>query len=213
LSKDEIIANGILFYLAGYETTASTLNWLFYELAMNPEHQQKCYEEICNVMEGKDTDDCPTYEEINKLEYLEQCLEESMRLYPAAPRLERMVDQDCVVDGISLKKGSFVSAMIYGMHHNADIYPDPEAYDPERFSSENKESRHQCAWAPFGLGNRNCVGMRLALLEMKITLVAVLRNFVLQPCDETPPRPVKLAQNFRMDSEKPIMLKVTSRKQ
>lgn len=55
-----------------------------------------------------------------------------------------------------------------------------------RFNAENKERRHQCAWAPFGIGNRNCVGMRLALLEMKVTLVAALRNFVFEPCEETP---------------------------
>ncbi|KAF6041267.1 CYP3A4 [Bugula neritina] len=190
LKREEIVSNAVLFFLAGYETTATTLNFILYELAMNQGVQQKAYEEIMENMSSEEA----TYEELSKME------------------VERLVEKDTSIEGIHLPAGCMVSAMIYAIHHDPEIWPEPEEFRPERFSPENSEGRHQYAWMPFGIGNRNCIGMRLALLEMKIALVKILTNFVLEPCDGTPEKPMKYSQNFRMAPEKPIKIAANCRK-
>ncbi|XP_067948400.1 cytochrome P450 3A24-like [Watersipora subatra] len=209
LTKDEVVANAVLFFMAGYETTALTLHYVLYELTINPDIQKKVYEEIMANISGEEA----SYDELSKMEYVDWVLQEAMRLYPAAPRLERLVNKDTTVAGIHLPVGSMVSAMVYSIHHDPEIWPDPEEFDPERFSPENREGRHQYAWIPFGLGNRNCIGMRLALLNMKIAMVKILRSYVLEPCEDTPSKPIKWAKNFRLDPEKRIMISAKRRKQ
>ncbi|XP_067950041.1 lithocholate 6-beta-hydroxylase-like isoform X2 [Watersipora subatra] len=209
LTKDEVVANAVLFFMAGYETTALTLHYVLYELTINPDIQKRVYEEITTNMSGEEA----SYDELSKMEYVDWVLQEAMRLYPAALRLERLVGRDTTVAGVHLSAGSMVSALVYPIHHDPEIWPDPEKFDPERFSPENREGRHQYAWIPFGLGNRNCIGMRLALLNMKIAMVKTLKNYVLEPCEGTPTKPLTWARNFRMDPEKPIMISAKRRAQ
>ncbi|XP_067931668.1 cytochrome P450 3A16-like [Watersipora subatra] len=202
LTKAEIIANAILFFLAGYETTSLTLHFIFYELAMNPDVQQRLYTEVKENMAS----DVATYDELFKMEYLDWVISETMRIYPAVQRLERLVDRETTIEGITVPAHSMVSAMIYAIQHDPEIWPNPSEFDPERFSPANKDSRHQYAWLPFGIGNRNCVGMRLAQLELKVAIVKIVSNFVLEPCAETPSKPIEYAKNFRQHPKTPIKL-------
>ncbi|XP_067931669.1 cytochrome P450 3A11-like [Watersipora subatra] len=189
LTKNEVIANAILFFLAGYETTSLTLHYVFYELAMNPDVQERLYDEIKENVGS----DIATYEELMKME------------------LDRLVDRETTVEGIQLPTGCMVSAMVYAIHHDPEIWPEPSRFDPEKFSPANKEGRHQYAWIPFGLGNRNCIGMRLALLELKVVIVKIVSNFMLEPCAETPSKPIKFLRNFRQHPQTAIKLTAKQR--
>lgn len=87
-----------------------------------------------------------------------------------------------------LEKGTRVIVSVMGIHHDPEIYPDPEEFDPERFSKEKIARRHRFAWLPFGDGPRNCIGMRFGVMQTRIGLATILTNFRLSPTENTPTR-------------------------
>ncbi|XP_013394387.1 cytochrome P450 3A4 [Lingula anatina] len=206
LTTEEIAGNGLLFFIAGYGTANDTLGYTSYLLATHPEVQQRLLEEIDDVLQGAE----PTYDNVSKLTYLEQVINESMRLYPVGLRQDRVPTRDTTVNGLFIPKGTVVIIPIYAIHMDPEKYPDPEKFDPERFTPEAKAKRNPFCYLPFGMGPRSCIGMRLALLEMKIILVKVLQNFTLKTCAETQ-IPLVLSKSDAMRPEKPIMLKVEER--
>lgn len=122
-------------------------------------------------------------------------ISEIMRRYPPAHRLERKCIKDYKVPGsdFTIPKDLIVAVSVQGIHMDPDIYPNPDKFDPERFSPENKAKRHSCAYLPFGMGPRNCIGMRFALIESKVALAYIAYNFFVEPTENTP-IPVKLDQ-------------------
>ena len=158
LTDDVIVAQSILFILAGFDTTQSLLLFALYELAVCPHVQEKLVNEVRkakNDFGGKFT-----YENINELEYLDKVVNETLRKYPPVPRLERLTMADYKVPDSQLiiPKGILVCVPTYGIQHDEKYYPDPEVFDPERFSTEEKNKRHPMAFQPFGHGPRNCIG-------------------------------------------------------
>ena len=129
LTRTEILAQAILFFTAGYDTTASSISFLAYNLACHPEEQDKLIEEVKDVIGDKDD---ITDEDLHKMPYLEMCMNESLRMYSIVLRLERYAARDVVVKGIPLPKGSMVGYPIYQIHHSPEIYPEPEKFKPER---------------------------------------------------------------------------------
>ncbi|CAO2630644.1 Cytochrome P450 3A31 [Lemmus lemmus] len=127
------------------------------------------------------------------MEYLDMVLNEILRLYPIGFRIDRVCKQDVDVDGVLVPKGSVVMIPVYALHHDPQYWPEPEEFHPERFSKENKGSINPYVYMPFGNGPRNCIGMRFALMSMKLALTKVLQNFSFQPCKETQ-IPMKLSQ-------------------
>ncbi|XP_013383811.1 cytochrome P450 3A4-like [Lingula anatina] len=206
LTTEEIAGNGLLFFSAGHGTASDTLGFTTYLLAAHPGVQQRLIEEIDDVLQGTE----PSYDNVSKLTYLEQVLNEAMRLYPVGFRMDRVPNQDTTVNGLFIPKGTCVIIPIYAIHMDPEKYPDPEKFDPERFTPEAKAKRNPYWYMPFGMGPRNCIGMRLALLEMKIILVKVLQNFTLKTCAETQ-IPLVLSTSKPMKPEKPIVLKVEGR--
>ncbi|XP_021009989.1 cytochrome P450 3A41-like, partial [Mus caroli] len=182
LSDMEITAQSIVFIFAGYETTSSTLSFTLYCLATHPDIQKKLQEEIDEALPNKAP---PTYDTVMEMEYLDMVLNETLRLYPIANRLERACKKDVELNGVYIPKRSTVMIPSYALQHDPQLWPEPEEFQPERFSKENKGSIDPYLYLPFGNGPRNCIGMRFALLNMKLTLTKVLQNFNFQPCKET----------------------------
>ncbi|XP_027269458.1 cytochrome P450 3A31 [Cricetulus griseus] len=207
LSDMEIIAQSIIFIFAGYETTSSTLAFALYLLATHPDIQKKLQEEIDVALPNKTR---PTYDKVMEMEYLDMVMNETLRLYPIGNRLERVCKRDVQMDGVFVPKGSIVMVPVFALHYDPQYWPEPEEFRPERFSKENKGSIDPYVFMPFGNGPRNCIGMRFALMNMKLALTKVLQNFSFQPCKETQ-MPMKLSRKAMLQPEKPIVLKVVPR--
>ncbi|NXI45889.1 CP3AD protein, partial [Galbula dea] len=207
LTDIEILSQAFIFLFAGYEPTSNTLCYLAYELAMHPDVQQKVLEEIDTVLPNK----APlTYEAIMQLEYLDMTVSETLRLYPIGGRIERTCKKDVEISGVTIPKGTVVMIPPYTLHHSPEYWPNPEEFRPERFSKENKESIDPYTYLPFGAGPRNCIGMRFALLTLKVAIAALLQHFTFQTCKETP-IPLKLLSQGLLTPEKPIILKLVPR--
>ncbi|XP_017389148.2 cytochrome P450 3A5 isoform X1 [Cebus imitator] len=207
LSDLELVAQSIIFIFAGYETTSSVLSFTIYELATHPDVQQKLQEEIDVVLPNKAP---ATYDAVVQMEYLDMVVNETLRLYPITIRLERVCKKDVEINGVFIPKGALVVIPTYTLHYDPKYWTEPKEFRPERFSKKNKDSIDPYIYTPFGTGPRNCIGMRFALMNMKLALIRVLQNFSFKPCKETQ-IPLKLGVQGLLQPEKPIILKVESR--
>nr|XP_010963633.1 cytochrome P450 3A29-like isoform X2 [Camelus bactrianus] len=207
LSDLELVAQGIIFIFAGYETTSNSLSLLVYELATHPDVQQKLQEEIDATFPNKAP---PTYDGLVQMEYLDMVVNELLRLIPLAGRLERVCKKDVELNGVLIPKGTTVMVPVFILHHDPELWPEPEEFRPERFSKRNQDSINPYTYLPFGTGPRNCIGMRFAMMSMKLALVKVLQNFSFKPCKETQ-IPLKLITQSLSQPERPVVLKVEPR--
>jgi cytochrome P450 len=169
--------------LAGYDTTSNALSFTSYLLALHPDVQDRLAEEIHKHL--SENPDQSLYDAANQMEYLDMVFQESLRLYPPVPVIGRACKADCVIGGIPIKAGMRVDVPIYAYHRRPEIWPEPDKFDPERFTAENKAGRHPYAHVPFGCGPRSCIGMRLAVLEAKMALIEVLDNYKLVRAPDT----------------------------
>ena len=127
------------------------------------------------------------YDQLAALPYLDQVLCESLRFYPPVVTfVSRHAAQPARLGGYSLPAGVNLMAPVWTIHHDPAVWPDPERFEPERFSRERSEGRHPMAWLPFGAGPRNCLGRRFAMLETKLLLVRLVRRFRLEMAESTP---------------------------
>ncbi|XP_072033259.1 cytochrome P450 4F4-like [Amphiura filiformis] len=179
LTDQEIQDEVDTFMFEGHDTTASGLSWMLYNMANNPAYQQKCREEVDELMAKKGSDQLE-WDDLNQLPYLTQCLKESLRFHPPVPIVMRRLTKDIAFpDGKVAPAGTFVTIPISALHHNPAVWKEPELYDPERFSSENSKSIPPYAYVPFSAGPRNCIGQNFAMNEMKVVMANILHNFTL----------------------------------
>ena len=183
LSDNEIMAQSITFLLAGFETTGSTLTNAAYLLAANPKVQNKLIEEIDKAEEARGS--TPLYDHVQKLGYLDQVISEVLRLCSPAFNLIRRCDEDAEYKGIRIPKGVEVNVPSYVLHRDPEVWESPLEFNPENFSPEAKEKRNPYSFLPFGTGPRQCMGMRLALLEIKLALLKILQRFKFERAPET----------------------------
>ncbi|XP_052023981.1 cytochrome P450 3A9-like [Apodemus sylvaticus] len=207
LSDLEIVAQSIFFIFAGYETTSSALSFALYLLATHPDVQKKLQDEIDAALPNKTP---VTYDVLAEMEYLDMVVNETLRLYPVGGRLERVCKKDVEINGVFIPKGTVVMVPTFALHKDPKCWPEPEEFCPERFSKKNQDRINPYTYLPFGNGPRNCIGMRFALMNMKVALVRVLQNFSFQPCKETQ-IPLKLRKKGFFQPEKPIILRAVSR--
>ncbi|XP_074915069.1 cytochrome P450 3A29-like isoform X1 [Buteo buteo] len=185
LSDEEILAQALLFVFAGYETTSSTLSYISYNLATHPDVQQRLQDEIDANLPKKAI---PTYNAITQMEYLDMVVNESLRLFPPGGRIERVCKKTVELNGVTIPKGMVVIVPAYVLHRDPGYWPEPEEFRPERFSKESRESIDPYTFLPFGAGPRNCIGMRFALLIVKVAMVVLLQKFSFRTCEDTPVR-------------------------
>ncbi|GIX78249.1 cytochrome P450 3A21 [Caerostris darwini] len=185
LSMDELVAQCVIFFLAGYDTTASTLSFVTYQLAICQDVQDKLREEVDQAI--KENNGVLTYEAVQSLKYLDNVISETLRMYPPAIRMERSAEADYQLGntGITIPKGMIVTIPVFAMHRDPKLFPDPEKFDPDRFTQEEREKRDPYSYLPFGAGPRNCVGMRFALMEIKVCLSYVVANLRIKKCPQT----------------------------
>ncbi|XP_054759699.2 cytochrome P450 3A24-like [Lytechinus pictus] len=182
LTLEELFAQGTLFFAAGYETTNIALTYVTYCLAMNPDVQDQLVREIEEVAPTRES---VNYSNVAKMGYLDNIVCETLRLYPPILITDRMCGETYTYNGITIPKGMQVAIGIYITHYNPDIWEDPTRFDPNRFTKENREKRHPFAWIPFGAGPRNCIGMRFALMEVKMAIIRLLQNYRVETCPNT----------------------------
>ncbi|XP_066481121.1 cytochrome P450 4B1-like [Tiliqua scincoides] len=187
LSDEDLRAEVDTFMFEGHDTTASGISWLLYCMAQNPEHQQRCREEIKELLEEKMN---IQWDDLGKMTYCTMCIKESLRLYPSVPYISRELNAPVTfADGRSLPKGCIAALNIYGLHRNPEIWDNPEVFNPLRFSPENSRGRHPYAFLPFAAGPRNCIGQQFAMNELKVALALILLWFELFPEPSKPPIP------------------------
>ncbi|XP_036604529.1 cytochrome P450 3A24-like [Trichosurus vulpecula] len=207
LSDEEILAQSIIFILAGYETSSSVLSFLFYNLATHPEIQQKLQKEIDAVLPNKEA---VTYDALAQIEYLDMVIHETLRMFPIVSRMERVAKKTVVINGLTIPKGTVVMAPAFVLHHDPEYWPEPEEFRPERFSKDNKGSINPYVYLPFGTGPRNCIGMRFALMNIKVATSRLLQEFSFRTCKETQ-IPLKLSKRPLLSPAVPIVLQAVPR--
>jgi len=173
--RDEMMT----LFLAGHETTANALTWIWYLLSQHPEVESKLVRELSRVLNGR----TPTAADLHQLPYTEMVLRESLRLYPPAPGFAREPIEDVRIGGYEIPRGSLIAVNTYALHRDARFFHDPERFDPERFAAgwEARIPRH--AYLPFGLGPRVCIGNGFAMMEARLILAALAQHwqFLLEP--------------------------------
>ncbi|XP_046574684.1 cytochrome P450 3A29-like [Haliotis rubra] len=207
LTSTEILAHSVTFFLAGHETTSTTMSFVAYNLALHPHWQDRVTMEIDEIL----GETLPTYDNVGKLQQLEMCVLESLRLYPPAVRFEREAADDIVISGVCIPKNTMVIAPVFAMNRDPNVFPDPDIFQPERFSTENKSRLGQYDFMPFGMGPRSCIGMRMAMVETKMGLARMLQHFKFVRSDQTQV-PLTFRKSPLLQPEKGIWLKLQARK-
>jgi len=185
LSDDEIMAQSMAFLVAGFETTGNTLTSTAYYLATNPDVQDRLIQEIDELVETRG--DKPLYEVVQKAVYLDQVICEVLRLSGPAFLLARQCAEDTTYKGIRFPKGIDVNIPTYVLHRDPEVWQNPLDFNPDNFSPEAKSKRDPYSYLPFGTGPRQCIGMRLALLEIKQGLLEIMQRFKFERAPETVP--------------------------
>jgi cytochrome P450 len=173
MTNEQLRDEAIAIFIAGYETTSTFLSFACGELAKNPQVAQALYAE-CDTVLGQAT---PTVAHLQRMPQLYMTIHEVLRLYPSAYWLPRTSEEEDVIDGFRIPKGTLVVLMTYVLHRHPEFWPEPERFDPWRFTPERSAGRHPLAWIPFGTGQRQCIGKDFALLEAQLILCRLLSSF------------------------------------
>lgn len=180
IDDDTLLANSLLFLIAGFETTASTLSFIIHLLAQHPQEQEKVHEEL---MRRYPSDEELDYGDLQDLQRLDMFVKEALRLYPPVVLLvSRHCRADTTILGQFFPAGCEILAPVWHVHHDPQLWPDPFCFNPERFAPEVSKDHHPGAYMPFGIGPKSCIGNRFALLELKAALCTLLRKFQVLPC-------------------------------
>ena len=176
MSDQQVRDEALTLFLAGHETTAQALTWTFYLLSKNPECERRLHAELDQVLGGHP----PEFDDLPRLRYTEMVLAESMRLYPPAWAIGRKSIQPFELGGYPIRKGSIFIVSPYVTHRDPRFFPDPERFDPERWTPEARDARPKFSYFPFGGGARVCIGERFAWMEGTLALAAIAQKWRLR---------------------------------
>ncbi|KAJ6221922.1 hypothetical protein RDWZM_000467 [Blomia tropicalis] len=220
LTEDEIVAQCMIFFVAGFETTAATISHCIYQLMKNPSIQDRLYDDLCKQLDHEPIIDskcksndlieyCDTL--LNKMPYLEAVIKETLRMYPPVIRIERRLGVNYYkLGGIPLVKNVLVEIPTIAVHYNPEYYPNPDRFDPERFMPHNRSKLTPYTYLPFGDGPRNCIGIRFAYQEIKMCLAQLISRYRFECTPETPDKLQFLNGSIMLNS-RPFPVKVIKR--
>ncbi|GLH10362.1 Probable cytochrome P450 6t1 [Gryllus bimaculatus] len=183
LEDVDITAQALVFFFAGFETSATALCFITYAIATHPEVQKRLQNEVDEAMMHTNGD--LTYETVQGMKYLDMVVSEALRLYPPGIATDRQCSGDITIPAnngepaLHFKDDDVLWIPVCGIHRDPQYWHDPEKFDPERFSDENKQNIKPFTYMPFGFGPRICIGQRFALLEVKLALIYMVANFEL----------------------------------
>ncbi|XP_014476945.1 PREDICTED: cytochrome P450 6k1-like isoform X2 [Dinoponera quadriceps] len=185
LNGDDLVAQTMIFFTGGFETSSTAMSFALYELAMHPEMQDKLRKEIFDALNSSDGK--ITYDMVMTLPYLHMVVSEALRKYPVMPFIDRRAVKTYQLPNsdLTIKKGTRIFLSVFGLHWDPQYFPNPEKFDPERFSEENKSNISAYTYLPFGKGPRMCVGPRLGLLQTKLGIMKMLCRYEVTPCEKT----------------------------
>lgn len=192
ITDTDVAAQALIFFFAGFDTVSSLMSFASHEIAINPDIQTRLRAEINQTL--KDTNGKLTYEALLQMKYMDMVISEALRKWPTGVVGDRICTKPYTIKAdpqrphekpIHLNVGDPVWIPVYGLHRDPKYYPDPDKFDPERFSDENKANIQPYTYLPFGTGPRNCIGSRFALMETKAVLFRLLEHFELVPTAKT----------------------------
>ncbi|GJQ70345.1 hypothetical protein Trydic_g22779 [Trypoxylus dichotomus] len=182
LTTDDIVAHAVSFFGDGFETSSIALSFLLYDVAANPDVQQKLRDEINDFIKSHGSS--LTYDVIQDMNYLDCALSESLRLHPPASFLSKTCTTNFIFPPsnkiskeVMVEKDTPIIIPVYSLHHDSKYFPSPEKFDPDRFLESNKANIIRGSYLPFGEGPRLCVGIKFAILQVKAGAIALIRNF------------------------------------
>ncbi|XP_002133127.2 probable cytochrome P450 6t1 [Drosophila pseudoobscura] len=194
---DFFVAQASFLLLAGFDTSSSTITFALYELAKAPAIQKRLRDELSDALRTNRHQPL-NFDSVNGLSYLRQVVDEVLRLYPPTAFLDRCCNDENGYDlsawncgrALKLPAGAPVYISVLGLHRDPVHWPNPNQFDPEHFSPEQREQHHPMTYLPFGAGPRGCIGTLLGQLEIKVGLLHILKNFRVELCERTLPEMV-----------------------
>jgi cytochrome P450 len=189
---------------AGHDTSTSTLSFMMYELAHHPEVAEKLRAEADEVLGGES----PSVDSLERMPYLDMVLDEVLRLYPPAWIGPRRAVRDFEFGGYGVPSGAYVNYCSWASHRIPEVFPEPEAFIPERFTSERKAALPRGAYVPFGGGSRICIGKRFGQTEVKLVATMLLQRLRL---DVLPGRTMTVRQMPTLSPRDGLPMRVLSR--
>jgi cytochrome P450 len=177
MSDEQVHDECLSLFMASVETTARAMSWALYVLARHPQVEERVHHEVDAVLDGRPAG----YDDINDLPYLRRVVTETMRLYPPAWLLPRKAVTDLELGGHRIPAGSDIFSSTYLVHHDPEVYPEPDRFDPDRWLPEHAARIPRGSYIPFGAGARQCIGNDFAVTEIMLLLATLTNRWHLEP--------------------------------
>jgi len=200
-TDEAIIEECIGFLFAGHETTASTLTWALYSLAIAPDVQERVAREGDRLV----AEAARLTDVVDGLAYTGRVVEETLRLYPAGIGIARMARRTTELCGHRVRRGTLVGIAVYSIQRDPRVWPDPESFNPDRVLPSDHTETEPIAHLPFGWGPRRCLGARFATAEARLALAMICSRWTLTYNEPNPPRPA-ITPPLRVEGGLPLRL-------
>ena len=173
LSDKELRDEAVTLYIGGHETTSTTLAWTWHLLSGSPEARARLDAELTEVLDGR----LPTFDDYARLPFTQQLVKESLRLYPPIWLISGVAREGATLGNRGVPAGTTVWASQWSVHRDPRLFPDPDAFHPERWDPDSPTPVPDHAWFPFGGGQRTCLGARFALVEAALLLAVLAQRW------------------------------------
>lgn len=205
MTDRELLDELMTMIVAGHETSAITLNWVWYFIAQHADVEEKLHTEV----DKASYKEIPSFDDLEQLGYIKQVVEEALRYYPPVWLFTRKSIEDDMFGDYFIPAGSDIFISPYFLHRNTEFWADADQFDPERFTEDAIKQQHKQAYIPFSAGPRRCIGDFFATVEMQMHIGLMARHFSLEYVED---QPLELIPEINMRSKHPVMMKIKKRK-